>query len=230
MAVPKLIPAAAAHATAAGIIYHIDGELVPVLRLELGGQSVYFEHHLLLWKDPTVTVGPKAFSRPFKRNRGTLPIFMAEAKGTGRVALSHDAVGQVVAVALKAGDTLDVREHQLLAATAAVQFESATDSAVKSLLFGHAEFVIDHFACPQGEGVLWLRSHGNLFEQQLGPGEQFDVDPGAWIYKDRAVKKETIFMSMSAGLQRGANMTLTRFTGPGRVGFQSLCLHEPTAK
>ncbi len=35
----------------AGITYHLDGELVPALTVELSGSaSVYFEHHILLWK------------------------------------------------------------------------------------------------------------------------------------------------------------------------------------
>ena len=40
--------------TFGGVTYHIEGELVPALHLELSSTGVYFEHHILLWKDPAV--------------------------------------------------------------------------------------------------------------------------------------------------------------------------------
>jgi hypothetical protein len=44
MPIPVL-KATAAHAeTFAGVTYHIEGELVPMLHLELSGMPVYFEH------------------------------------------------------------------------------------------------------------------------------------------------------------------------------------------
>src|SRR5579871_3867295 len=36
----------------------VEGELVPVVDVELGTQqTVYFEHHILMWKQPNVTLG-----------------------------------------------------------------------------------------------------------------------------------------------------------------------------
>ena len=50
---PKLLSTIAESETFAGVTYHLDGELVPALTVELPpGQSVYFEHHILLWKQP----------------------------------------------------------------------------------------------------------------------------------------------------------------------------------
>jgi len=43
----------------AGVTYHVEGELVPVLHLELSQMPVYFEHHILLWKEPQVQIGVK---------------------------------------------------------------------------------------------------------------------------------------------------------------------------
>src|SRR5919198_4251151 len=40
---------------AGDVAVRIAGELVPVVDVELGGrENVYFEHHVLLWKDPQV--------------------------------------------------------------------------------------------------------------------------------------------------------------------------------
>jgi hypothetical protein len=40
MAVPRLLPTVAEYETVAGITYHIDGELVPVLQLELSNLAL----------------------------------------------------------------------------------------------------------------------------------------------------------------------------------------------
>jgi uncharacterized protein (AIM24 family) len=39
---------------------------------------------------------------------------------------------------------------------------------------------------------------------------------------------ETNMQRISAGLFAGVNMITNRFTGPGRVGIQSMYLHTPT--
>jgi uncharacterized protein (AIM24 family) len=41
---------------------------------------------------------------------------------------------------------------------------------------------------------------------------------------------ETIWASLSTGFFGGYNINLNRFTGPGKVGIQSMSLHMPEAK
>jgi uncharacterized protein (AIM24 family) len=230
MAVPQLLPTAASHETISGITYHIDGELVPVLQLELHTQMVYFEHHILLWKDPSVEIGLKSLSGGFNRFLSGLPIFMTEARGAGRIAFSRDAVGHVFAIHLQAGEALDVREHQFLAATESVEFTSSTVKGAKNIFFGGSGLILDHFFCRQGEGALWLHGYGNVFEIILAEGEQIDIEPGGWIYKDRSVTLDTHFPSLATGIFGGTSLTLNRFTGPGRVAFQSMYHHAPESK
>ncbi|HJT77628.1 MAG TPA: AIM24 family protein [Gemmataceae bacterium] len=228
MVVPRLLPTAAADAAVAGMKYHISGELVPVLQLELGDQPVYFEHHILLWKDPDVQIGVKSLSGAFNRMLSGMPIFMTEARGPGRIAFSRDAVGHIFAVHLSAGHGLDVREHQFLAATDAVEFTSSTVKGFANIFFGGSGLLIDHFFCRNGDGAVWLYGYGNVFEANLGDGEQIDIEPGGWVYKERRVQMDTAFTSLTTGLLSGTNMALNRFTGPGRVGFQSMYYHPPT--
>jgi hypothetical protein len=64
MAVPTLLPTNTQNETFGGVTYHIQGELVPALQVELSNTGVYFEHHVLLWKDPAVQVA----------NRPSLPV------------------------------------------------------------------------------------------------------------------------------------------------------------
>ena len=50
---PQLLPTKVEDGAGPGLSYRIDGELVPVLHLRLdGSMPVYFEHHVILWKDP----------------------------------------------------------------------------------------------------------------------------------------------------------------------------------
>jgi hypothetical protein len=50
MNLPEPIPTAIHDESFAGITYHLRGELVPELQVELGPGGVMFEHHVLLWR------------------------------------------------------------------------------------------------------------------------------------------------------------------------------------
>jgi uncharacterized protein (AIM24 family) len=229
MAVPVLLPTAALNESFAGVTYHLEGELVPVLHLELGEVPVYFEHHILLWKDPAVTIGLKSLKGAFKRMLSGMAIFMTEAKGPGNIAFSRDGVGHVFAMHLKAGESLDVREHQFLAATDGIDFTFTRVKGFANIMFGGSGFFIDTFSCTRGQGIVWLHGYGNVFEVVLKAGEQIDVEPGGWIYKDCQVKMETVWASLTTGFFGGSKINLNRFTGPGKVGIQSMYVHMPEA-
>ena len=93
---------------------------------------------------------------------------------------------------------------------------------------GGTGFFIDKFHCNRGDGILWLHGYGNVFEKVLAPGEQIDVEPGGWLYKDPSVRMETNVQSLSTGLFAAMNIITNRFTGPGRIGIQSMYYHMPT--
>lgn len=229
MVVPILRSTEVRDETAAGVTYHIAGELVPVLQVELGTVPVYFEHHILLWKDPSVQIGLRPLKGAMKRVLSGMPVFITQAQGPGRIAFSRDGAGHVFAMPIRAGESLEVREHQFLAATDTVEYTFTRVKGAASVLFGGTGFFIDTFTCPRAEGVLWLHGYGNVFELTLASGEQIDIEPGGWIYKDRGVQMQTIFQKVSTGLFASAgNLFWNRFTGPGRVALQSMYLHMPT--
>ena len=72
---------------------------------------------------------------------------------------------------------------------------------------------MDPFHCRQGDGILWLHGYGNVFEKVLAPGEQFDVEPGSWLFKEPGVRMATTFQRLSTGIFAGMNLALNRFTG-----------------
>ncbi|MGH9402848.1 MAG: AIM24 family protein [Terriglobia bacterium] len=231
MAVPTLLPTAARDESFGGVIYHIQGELVPALSIELSAMPVFFEHHVLLWKDPQVQVGVKAVKGAFKRMMAGIPVFLTEAVGPGRVAFSRDDAGHVFAIHLKQGQSIDVREHQFLAATESLEYGYSRIKGVANILYGGTGFFIDNFAGDRGEGIVWLHGYGNVFDLTLQPGEQIDIEPGAWIYKDKSVGMQSMFQRLSTGLFASAGqISWNRFTGPGRIGIQSMSVHLPTAE
>lgn len=223
MGVPALLSTHVVDEKYAGLIYHIQGELVPVLQVEMGQMGIYFEHHVLLWKDPSVNIGIKTMKGAFKRMISGMPIFMTEAGGPGRIAFSRDGPGHIMALHLQAGQSVDVREHQFLAASSNVDFTFRRVQGVANMLFSGTGFFIDTFSTQHQEGIVWLHGYGNIFEITLAPGEQIDIEPGGWIYKDPTVNMETKIQKLSTGFFASAGqMVWNRFTGPGRLALQSM--------
>jgi uncharacterized protein (AIM24 family) len=226
---PTLMPTKASNETFGGVTYHIDGELVPVLSVDVSQMSVYFEHHILLWKNTTVRIGLKALKGALKRMFAGMQIFVTEASGQGVIAFSRDGAGHIVPIHLKQGEELHVREHQFLAATGQIDYSFERVKGLATMLFGQSGFFIDKFHGHQGEGVLWLHGYGNVFEKVLAAGEQIDVEPGGWLYKDPQVKMDTVIDRLTSGIFGSSmNFVVNRFTGPGRIGIQSMYLHMPT--
>ncbi|HEX5412051.1 MAG TPA: AIM24 family protein [Terriglobia bacterium] len=228
MPVPVLLPTTARDETFAGVKYHVQGELVPVLSVELSAMPIYFEHHVLLWKDTQVEIGVKTISGAFKRMVAGMPILMTEARGPGRIAFSRDGAGHVFGLHLSQGQSVDVREHQFLAATESLDYGFTRVKGASNILFGGTGFFIDKFACRQSEGIVWLHGYGNVFEIDLKAGEQIDLEPGGWIYKDPTVQMQTQFQKLSTGFFASGQIFWNRFTGPGRVALQSMYFHMPT--
>lgn len=230
MPVPILLPTNVRNETFAGVTYHIEGELVPVLQIELNQMSIYFEHHVLLWKDVSVDIGIKSLSGAFKRMMAGMPIFLTETRGHGRIGFSRDGTGHILPLHLRHGQSLDVREHQFLAATDNIDYSFNFVRGAANVLFGGTGLFIDTFTCNGGEGLLWLHGYGNVFEVELAAGEQIDIEPGGWLYKEPTVRMETIFQKISTGFFASAGQIFwNRFTGPGRVALQSMYYHPPTA-
>ena len=216
----------------------IEGELVPVVDVELGPRTtIYFEHHILLWKQPQVRLGFMGLQNAGKRFFAGLQIFISTAQGPGNVAMSREAPGQIVALKLRPGQAVDVREHQFLLATHAVNYDFYWQQGLANVFFSRSGLFIDRFTATQEEGLLLLHGYGNVFEKLLAPGEQIDVEPGAWLWKDAAVQMDTVSVLQSGGggglmgalgaFVGGASLMMNRFTGPGRLGLQSMTYHEP---
>jgi len=230
VSIPILKPTLARDEQFAGVTYHIEGELVPVLRIELGSVPVYFEHHILLWKEPRTQIGIKPLKGGFRRIMAGMPILMTEASGPGQIAFSRDGAGHIFGIHLNRGEGIEMREHQFLAATGSVDYTFTRVKGVSNMLMGGTGFFIDHFTAQASEGIVWVHGYGNVFDVTLGAGEQIDIEPGGWVYKDSSVRMETKIQSISTGFFASGQIVCNRFTGPGRVGIQSMYVHMPTTE
>jgi uncharacterized protein (AIM24 family) len=207
----------------------VEGEIVPVAEINLGqGDSIFFEHHVMLWKDEQVPLGVMQLSGGLQRAFGGMPFIISMAGGPGRIAFSRDATGELVVLPLHPGMELDVREHAFLLASHHISYSFVRVKGLVNILFGGQGMYMDRFVTSNIPGLLILHGYGNVFERRLAPGESIMVEPGAFLYKDSSVRMEVEFQRLGTGLFGGTNMALARMTGPGRIGIQSMYVHHHT--
>jgi uncharacterized protein (AIM24 family) len=203
----------------------IEGEIVPVAELALAqGDAVFFEHHVMLWKEPNVPVSALNTGGGLKRMLGGMPHIVTIAHGPGRIALSRDATGEVVVLPLHPSMEIDVREHAFLAGTHTLTY-SFVRLGFANVLHGGGGMYMDRFITQQWPGLLLLHGYGNVFQKTLQPGEKIQVEPGGFLYKDSSVTMESVKINVKTGLL-GRSMYLAEMTGPGRVGIQSMYVHH----
>jgi len=207
----------------------VEGEIVPVAEINLGqGDSIYFEHHVMLWKDEQLPLGVLPLTGGIRRALAGMPFIISVATGPGRIAFSRDATGELVVLPLHPGMELDVREHAFLLASHHISYTYVQIKGLKNILFGGQGMFMDRFVTSNMPGLLLLHGYGNVFERVLRPGESILLEPGAFLYKDSSVNMSVEFQQLTTGFFGGTNMALAKVTGPGRVGIQSMYVHHHT--
>jgi uncharacterized protein (AIM24 family) len=204
----------------------VEGELVPVAEITLAqGDAVYFEHHVMLWKDEHTPLAAMQTGGGMKRMIGGMPFVLSVAHGPGRVAFSRDSPGELVVLPLHPAMELDVREHAFLLATHTISYSFVRIKGLANLLHGGNGMYLDRFVTAGAPGLLLLHGYGNVFERTLAPGEKILVEPGGFLYKDASVQMQAVQMPVRTGMFRHG-MYLAEMTGPGRVGIQSMYVHH----
>ena len=122
-----------------------------------------------------------------------------------------------------------MREHQFLAATGNIDYTFERVRGVANMLFASTGFFIDKFRGAPATASSGCTATAMSSRRCSAAGEQIDIEPGGWLYKDPRVRMDTVIDKLSSGLFGAAgNLIVNRFTGPGRVGLQSMYLHMPT--
>ena len=211
----------------------IEGLYVPVADVSLApSDSIYFTHHVLLWKDPQVNMTTMSLSGAWKRMFAGLPLVMMQAQGPGHIAFSRDAPGEMIALPLQPGETVDVREHLFMLATHSVAYDwfmtniwYSTKSGDDTETHNPVGTFMDRFSAPQSPGLLILHAAGNVLVRELGHGEALLVKPTALIFKDPTVGMQLHFEHPRTGFSLwgswGNRYVWLRLWGPGRVALQS---------
>src|SRR5207244_5485437 len=165
----------------------VEGEIVPVAELGLAqGDSVYFEHHVLLWKDDAVPVTVMPLQGGVKRAFAGMPFIVTLAHGPGRVAFSRDQTGEIVVMPVHPGVELDVREHAFLLASHHIGYSYVRIPGLRNILFGGQGMFMDRFVTSNQPRLVWLHASGDGFERVLRQRRTILLDPGAVHYKDAA--------------------------------------------
>ena len=208
----------------------IEGAYVPVADFDLAPEDhVYFNHHVLLWKEPRTQTPRLPIRGWWRRLLAGLPLVMLSARGPGRIAFSRDAPGEIIAVPLEMGSSIDVREGAFLVASGQVPYDWF-DSDVWYQASGGYHYPVgrfmDRFTAVGRHGLLLLHGAGNVFVRQLEAGQSLLVKPTALVYKGPQVA-----MSLRIEHPRGFNNWWRRrfvwlcLRGPGRVAIQSAGKH-----
>ena len=191
-------------------VFQIDGTVVPVADVNLGaGETVFFEHHVMLWKDENVAMSVMTAPGGMKRLVGNLPFVLSVARGPGRVSFSRDSPGELVVKPIDPGVELDVREHAMIMASSDLTYSfEKLGGGLKATMAAGTGMYLDRFKANDGPGLLVMHGYGNLFERTLGEGETIQVEPGGFLYKDAAVTVEAVTHKLvpenSSGLAQGA--------------------------
>jgi uncharacterized protein (AIM24 family) len=215
----------------------IEGKYVPVADVKLAGSdSVYFTHHVLLWKDPQVNITTMSLAGAWKRVFAGMPLIMTEAHGPGHIAFSRDEPGEMIALPIQSGQSVDVREHLFMFATNKVAYDWFSTNIWYTIQSGNDNNeqethypvgrLMDRFQAPESPGLLILHAAGNVFVRELAANQTILVKPTALIFKDPTVQMQLHFEHPRTGFSlwgSWANRYLwLRLWGPGRVAVQSV--------
>ncbi|GAB1639734.1 hypothetical protein KRMM14A1259_01570 [Krasilnikovia sp. MM14-A1259] len=222
----------------------IEGTYVPVADFALAEPDwIFFSHHSLLWTEPNVRLSSTSLAGGWKRMMSGLPLIMMEARGPGRIALSGDRAGEMVALPLMPGRQIWTREHRFLTATGNISYTwqptgiwyitGSGDDRETHFPVGQYG---DIFAAQQTPGLILLHAPGNTFLRDLAPGETVLVQPGALLYRDISV---TVHLHVeypqraptASARQAFSQRTIwLRLVGPGRVAVSSVFGHTSSLR
>lgn len=211
----------------------VEGTYVPVADMNLAPEDgVYFTHHVLLWKDPQVGVTTMPMRGGWKRLFAGLPLIMTQAVGPGHIAFSQDRPGELIALPLQPGQSIDVREHIFMLATSQVAYDWFSPGIWFTTRNGDETEThyplgpyMDRFTASQQPGLLLLHGAGNVFTRHLEPTESILIKPTALLFKDSSVRMQ-LHVEQPGGTYRswrswGERYLWLRLHGPGRVAVQS---------
>ncbi|MFL5731684.1 MAG: AIM24 family protein [Chloroflexia bacterium] len=215
----------------------VEGTYVPVADVNLAsGEAVYFSHHMLLWQDPQVALGILPVTDGWKRYFDGMPLLMTEATGPGHIAFSRDEPGEIIALPLHQGESVDAREHTFIMASSKVTYDwfnphvwYATKAGRGRDLHFPIGVFMDRLDAQDTPGLVLLHGAGNVFVRTLEEGDSILVKPTSLVFKDSTVSAQLRLEYPDAGRRFWIGWSMRyiwlELTGPGRVAIQSAFKH-----
>jgi uncharacterized protein (AIM24 family) len=201
----------------------VDLGVVPVAELSLDpADSVFFEHHVMLWKDDTVPMSVMSTPGGARRLLGDMPFVLSVAHGPGRLAFSRDAVGGLVIIPVDPGHELELRGHALLLASGTLSYTFTKVPGLKTALMAGTGMYFDQFTAAETSGLLIVHGYGNVFERTLAPGETIQLEPGGFLYKDSSVTMQIVNVDLTPPSDGGVAGGLNAAKSVAGRGFRGL--------
>jgi uncharacterized protein (AIM24 family) len=200
----------------------IDGDMVPVAEMTLDPtDSVFFEHHTMLWKDDSVPMSVMSTPGGARRLLGDLPFVLSVARGPGRLAFSRDATGELVVLPIDPGLQLELRGHALLVASGTLTYSFSKVPGLKTMFMAGTGMYFDRFEATGAPGLLVVHGYGNVLERTLAAGEILHVEPGGFLYKEATVGMEVVTINIG-GTSEGAGKGVAAAKDLAGRGFRGL--------
>jgi uncharacterized protein (AIM24 family) len=163
-----------------------------------------------------------------------LPARLLEGRGPGHLGVAANQAGGLIAVPLRAGQSVAVREHRFLCATGNVTW-ARCPAAATFRVFGRGgdretEYPMGRrhleFTATRGLGLLLLHASGGTFLRDLAEGESVLIRPRSLLYWDQPVVLTSHLEYYRHGPRNqrdpGSYRRIwVRATGPGRIAIQS---------
>ena len=206
--------------------YDITGTTMQTVAIDLvAGERLYSQTATMAWMSDGIRMDTHTGGGIFaglKRAVGGGGLFVTEfiADGDGHVAFAPRFPGQIVAVQLVTGQTLNCRKETFLCAESSVTLDIAFQQRLGAGFFAGEGFVMQRVT---GPGMVFLDLSGEVVEKTLSPDERLHVHAGHIGMQEPSVD---IDIRMMRGFRNilfgGEGLFLATLTGPGKVWLQSM--------
>ena len=192
---------------------------MPVVEMTLAAaDSVFFEHHTMLWKDETVPMAVMNTPGGAKRLLSGMPFVLSVARGPGRVAFSRDAPGEIIVIPVEAPAEVDVREHALVLASGTLTYSFEKLPGLRAMLVGRHGHVPRPLRGPVGaRACSCCTVTATCSSARSARARPSWSSPGGFLYKDSSVTMELASVNFKG--DRGQRHRAPA-AGPARVRVQ----------
>jgi uncharacterized protein (TIGR00266 family) len=206
--------------------YDITGTTMQTVSIDLvAGERLYSQTATMAWMSDGIRMDTHTGGGIFaglKRAVAGGGLFVTEfiADGDGNIAFAPRFPGQIVAVQLVTGQSLNCRKETFLCAESSVTLDIAFQQRLGAGFFAGEGFVMQRVT---GPGLVFLDLSGEVVEKTLSPGERLYVHAGHVGIQEPTVD---IDIRMMRGFRNilfgGEGLFLATLTGPGKVWLQSM--------